>query len=127
MKEQKKTILIIDDEPDTLTYFTSVLEDNGYCTVTAMDGEEGWTKIQETHPDLITLDISMPEKSGVKLYRELKESPEHRKIPVIIVTGISDEFKKFITSRKQVPSPEGYLAKPIEPEKFLQMIKELTS
>jgi CheY-like chemotaxis protein len=121
-----KTILIVDDEPDTCTYFSSLLEDNGFGTVIAYDGIEGMKKVQENPPDAITLDISMPEKSGVKMYRELKEDERWRKIPIIIVTGISDDFQSFISSRRQVPPPEGYLSKPIDADKFLTMVKELT-
>ena len=127
MADAKKTILIIDDEPDTLTYFASLLEDNGYEIVTAVDGEEGLLKLQESIPDLVTLDISMPEKSGVKLYREMKDSDQWKDIPVIVITGISDDFRKFISTRRQVTPPEGYLSKPIDKEELLRLVRELTS
>jgi two-component system alkaline phosphatase synthesis response regulator PhoP len=122
-----KTILIIDDEPDTCTYFSTLLEDNGFATETAYDGVEGLAKIQENPPDLITLDISMPEKSGVGLYREIKKSNQWKGIPVIIITGVSDDFEKFISTRHQVPPPDGYISKPIDAERFLDMIKKLIS
>ena len=125
MNEYKKTILIIDDEPDTLTYFASLLEDNGYYVIQAEDGAEGYEILQERRPHLVTLDISMPEKSGVKLYREIKESEQLKDIPVIIITGVSEDFRKFISSREQVPAPEGYLAKPINPEEFLNLVEKL--
>jgi len=47
--------------------------------------------------------------------------------PVIIITGVSDDFRKFISSRRQVPPPEGYISKPIDPEEFLKLVDELTS
>lgn len=127
MAEAKKMVLIIDDEPDTCTYFSSILEDNGYGTVIAYDGEEGLQKIEKSPPDLIILDISMPEKSGVRLYRELKDSDRWKAIPVIIVTGISEDFRKFISTRSQVPPPEGYLSKPIDAQEFLRLAEEFTS
>ena len=127
MSEARKTVLIIDDEPDTCTYFSSILQDNGYNTVIARDGEEGLTKLKEATPDLVTLDVSMPEKSGVRLYRDIKESEQWANLPVIIVTGVSEDFQKFISTRSQVPPPEGYIPKPIDPDKFLEMVKELTS
>jgi len=123
----KKTILVIDDEPDTLTYFSSLLEDNGYNTITAENGEEALKEMGETPPDLITLDISMPEMSGVKYYRTLRENENWKLIPIIIITGVSEDFKRFITSRKQVPPPEGYISKPVEEEELLQLVKKLTS
>jgi len=125
MNNNRKTILIVDDEEDTRIYFASLLQDNGFDTIEAVDGEEGWEKIQNLLPDLITLDMSMPQKSGVKLYRDLKESEKYRRIPIIIVTGVSDTFKDFISSRKQVPPPEGYMSKPIAPEQFLELVNKL--
>jgi response regulator RpfG family c-di-GMP phosphodiesterase len=67
----------------------------------------------------------MPHTSGVRFYRWLKESPEMRDIPVIIVTGISDDFKRFISTRREVPPPEGYLSKPIEEESLLMLVRAL--
>jgi len=122
---QKKRILIIDDEPDTLTYFSSLLQDSGYETETAADGQEGLAKVRERAPDLITLDISMPETSGVRCYRELRERAEWRSIPIVIVTGISEDFRNFISTRRQVPPPDGYLSKPIDESAFLKMIQNL--
>ena len=123
----QKTILIIDDEPDVLTYLSTLLEDHGYATILAKDGEEALTKLKASLPDLITLDVSMPEKSGVKLYREIKEDPRWKKIPILIVTGVSEDFRKFISTRRQVPPPEGYLSKPINQEEILELIRKLIS
>ncbi|NQT35014.1 response regulator [bacterium] len=125
--DDQKTILIIDDEPDTLTYFVSLLEDNGYNTITAENGDEGIAKMNLMLPDLVTLDITMPEMSGVKFYRTLRENDKWKSIPIIIITGISDDFKNFISSRKQVPAPEGYLSKPIDEDELLNLVKKLTS
>ena len=125
--QNQKTILIIDDEPDTLTYFSSLLQDNGFTTITAENGDEGLKKAREAKPDLITLDITMPETSGVRCYRELRESDEWKSIPVIMITGISDDFRTFISSRKQVPPPDGYLSKPVDEEQLLTLVRSLTS
>ncbi|OGU11399.1 MAG: hypothetical protein A2X61_07645 [Ignavibacteria bacterium GWB2_35_12] len=121
----KKSILIIDDEPDTLTFFSNILEDNGYNTITADNGETGLEKLNETIPDLITLDITMPEMSGVKYYRTIKGNEKWKSIPIIIITGISDEFQTFISSRKQVPPPEGYISKPVEGSELINLVKKL--
>ena len=125
MAENAKTILVVDDDPDTLTYLTTVLEDNGFATVSAADGVEAMAKIEENRPDLIALDISMPEKSGVAVYRSLKEDDSLKSIPVIIITGVSDDFKKFISTRRQVPPPEGYISKPVDSEQLLGMVNVL--
>ena len=63
-------------------------EDNGFAVVTAADGEEAEQKVKSEMPDLITLDISMPEKSGVRFYRETKNDATLKNIPIVIVTGV---------------------------------------
>lgn len=68
----KFKILVVDDEPDILTFISTVLEDQGAKVVQAIDGEQALEMALREKPDLITLDLSMPEKSGVKFYRELK-------------------------------------------------------
>jgi CheY-like chemotaxis protein len=125
MNDKAKTILVVDDDPDALTYMTTLLEDNGYATVSATDGTKALDKIEETPPDLVTLDIAMPEKSGVAVYRALKGHDRLKNVPVIIVTGISEDFKKFISTRRQVPPPDGYISKPVDPEQLLTMVRDL--
>lgn len=125
MPDAQKTILVVDDDPDALDFFITVLEDNGYATVSARDGNEALDRIAEALPDLVTLDITMPEKSGVGVYRKLKEDEGLKGIPVIIITGVSDDFKHFISTRRQVPPPEGYLSKPVEPDELVRKVREL--
>jgi CheY-like chemotaxis protein len=127
MAEGSKKILVVDDEPDTRTFLTTVLEDNGYRTEQVADGEQAIEAIEKDPPDLITLDISMPEKSGVSVYRRVKESGSYKDIPVIIITGISNDFKRFISTRRQVPPPDGYISKPVDHEEFLRLVGELLS
>ena len=125
MADDQKTVLVVDDEPDTLEYLTTVLEDSGYATVCARDGNEAVSCLEEHVPDLVTLDITMPEKSGVAVYRRLREEDRLKNVRVIIVTGISDDFEKFISTRRQVPPPDGYLHKPVDHEKLLDMVRAL--
>jgi CheY-like chemotaxis protein len=124
MAGKKKTILIVEDEPDTVTYLSTLLGDAGYDTAAAEDGDQALEKVKASPPDLVTLDITMPHMSGLRFYREMKESEKWKGIPIIIVTGISTDFEKFISSRRQVPRPEGYLPKPIDQEKMLAMVKQ---
>jgi len=124
MAEASKTILIVEDEPDTVTYLSTLLGDAGYNTVQAEDGEQALESVRASRPDLITLDISMPKKSGVRFYRDMKESDEWKGIPIIIVTGLSSDFEKFISTRRHVPPPEGYLPKPIDREQMLSLIQD---
>jgi CheY-like chemotaxis protein len=122
-----KKILIVDDEQDIRTYLATLLGDKGYETILAKDGEEAWKQVEAHSPDLITLDISMPERSGVKFYREMKSHERWSRIPIIIVTGVSEDFKKFISTRQQIPPPEGYLSKPIDQEEILSLVRKFIS
>ncbi len=124
MTEKQKTILVVEDDADTVTYLSTLLEDAGYSTVAAEDGDEALEKVRLNRPDLISLDITMPKKSGVRFYREMKESDDWKSIPIIIVTGISSDFEKFISTRPHLAPPEGYLSKPIDREQMLSLVKE---
>jgi CheY-like chemotaxis protein len=122
----RKRILIVDDEQDIRTYLSTLLEDHGYETFEAKDGEEAMQKVQAECPDLITLDVSMPEKSGIKFFREMRMDDRWKKIPIIMVTGVSGDFKGFISSRHQIPPPEGFVSKPINHEEILNLVQKLT-
>jgi CheY-like chemotaxis protein len=121
----KKRILVIDDDQDIVTFLTLLLQDHGYETISAKDGGEGLEKTRAERPDLICLDITMPEKSGVKYYREVRDDPALKKIPVVMVTGVTEEFKQFISTRRQVPPPDGYISKPVDKQKLLEIITKL--
>ncbi|MBU0754586.1 MAG: response regulator [Planctomycetes bacterium] len=123
--EPKKTVLIVEDEQDVTDFLVMVLEDNGYKAVCATNGLEGLEKARTEKPDLISLDINLPEKSGVKLYRELKADSALCKIPVIMVTGVPAQFEQFISSRKQVPPPDGYVAKPFDGKKYMDAVHKV--
>ncbi len=127
MTDNAKTVLVVDDDPDARDFLTTVLHDHGYAYQTASDGTQAIASLEKSLPDLVALDITMPETSGVAVYRTLKEDERFTKIPVIIITGISDDFKSFISSRRQVPPPDGYISKPVEVEPFVKMVKKLLS
>jgi DNA-binding response OmpR family regulator len=120
-----KTILIVDDEPDIVTYLSTLLEDNGFRVITAGDGRAGEEAARRARPALILLDISMPEESGVRMFRNLQEDSSTSAIPVIIITGVSHDFKRFIETRRQVRPPAGYFDKPPNPDQLLAKINEI--
>lgn len=131
MSDEKKQVLVIDDEPDVVTYLSMLLEDNGFETVTAANGIEGMEKAKENHPDLICLDITMPEQSGIRFYRNLKEDAELSHIPVVVVTAVTGKggdpapFEEFLSTRKVIPPPEGFFSKPIVREDFMAEVKRI--
>jgi len=131
MAGNEKKILVIDDEPDERGYLSTLLEDNGYVTEMAGDGNEGLDKARSDPPSLITLDITMPEKSGIKFFREIRKDPKLGKIPIVVVTGVTglggnpEEFQKFLSTRKETPPPDGFISKPVDKERLLETIRKL--
>ena len=125
MSAEPKRILVADDEPDVLLYLCTALRDNGFETLAAKDGNEVLALARSARPDLITLDMTMPEKSGVRAYRELKDDPELKDIPVLIITGIGQSMKDFLDRRRQVPNPEGFLSKPVKAKDLLENVHKL--
>ena len=121
----QKTILVVEDETDEVAYLTALFQDNGFAVMSAKNGLEGFQKAKAHHPDAITLDVTMPEESGVRMYRDLQEDASTADIPVVIITGVSHEFKRFIETRKRVPPPAGYFDKPPDRQQLLAKIREL--
>ena len=121
-----KKILVIEDEEDIRSYIMTFFEDNGFEVLGAGDGEQGLQLAKQgAPPDLITLDISMPQKSGMKTLQGLQEAPETSAVPVVIVTGVSDELKAYIEHRKNLKPPAGYVFKPIDTRELLETVQRL--
>ncbi len=124
----KKRILVVDDEMDIRIFISTLAESNGYKSVVAKDGEEGWRMVKDHKPNLIILDVMMPRESGLKMYRELRSDPDTNQIPVIMVSAISR--KTFLHSIKELmryhgiplSEPEAYIEKPPEAEELLSLI-----
>ena len=120
-KSQKKKILLIDDEEDFCFFVKLNLEKTGkFEVLTTTSGSKGIILASKEQPDLILLDIIMPEISGGQVAEQLLESPKTKDIPVLFITAIA--------SRREVQSQEGiiggrqFLAKPVTPEEILAKI-----
>jgi len=124
-----KKILIIDDEPDVVAYLTVVLESNGYKPYSAGDIKTARRLLKEIHPDLICLDIVMPEETGISFYVKLQQEKEFKNIPVILISGIVESekfnFRSFVKDENVAP-PKCYMEKPINIKNFIWNIEQLT-
>ena len=112
-----KKILIVDDDPEILVYLKELFQDNGYATVTASNGVEGLEKALAERPDLITLDMDMPEKGGTLFYAGLRKEEVVRETPVIVVSGVGPRPPAL---KKGVP----VISKPIDSAKLMQLVEE---
>ena len=119
-----KKILIIDDEKDMRVYLEAVFRKAGYDTETAENGEEGQWLAEAQKPDLITLDILMPKKSGIKAYRALRTSDKTRSIPIVVLTGLT-RLDDFFGDLGDLPQPDELVEKPIERDDFLSKVQKL--
>ena len=117
-------ILIIDDEKDMRVYLEAFFRKAGYDTETAENGEEGLWLAEAHQPDLITLDILMPKKSGIKAYRGLRRSEKTGSIPIIVLTGLT-RLDDFFGDLGELPQPDALIEKPIDRDAFLDKVKSL--
>ena len=122
-----KKILVIDDELDILTYFEAIFQDNGYDSVSAMNGVEGFELAKSEKPDLITLDITMPTQSGLKVYRQFKTHNALKNIPIIIITAFDDFMEAYFDELYNLGHPEGIFYKPIDPRKIMKLVAKILS
>ncbi len=112
-----KKILIVDDDPVVVQYLEDILKDNGYETCSACDGVQGLEKVRECRPDLITLDMDMPEKGGTMFFVGLRKDEGIKDIPVIVISGVGPRPPVL---RRDIPT----LTKPVEPDQLLKMVSE---
>lgn len=117
-----KNVLIIDDDVDIVESVKLLLENNGYAVITAFDGQEGYRKIIEDHPDIVLLDIILTtEDEGIKLAHKLRNDPALSSIPVLMLTSI----RKDSTEEVSKLPVEGYLEKPVKPAQLLSAVREV--
>ena len=116
-----KRILVVDDEPHSVKMVESRLRANGYDVITAGNGAEGLEKARKEAPDLILLDIVMPQMNGHETLSKLKESSETKSIPVIMFTskGQVDDVE-----RATYGGAVDYIVKPFDPIMMLNKIKK---
>lgn len=112
-----KKILIVDDDPNIIDYLTTLFEDNGYSTFSAHDVKEGLEIAKREVPDLITLDLEMPEEWGPRFYRKMCQEKLLKNIPVIVISGLSG-------GDHAIGKAVAYLSKPFDREKLLKIVKE---
>lgn len=118
--DDKKLILAVDDENDVLLIIKTALQSEGYRVLTAPNGKDGLALAEEKQPNLILLDLMMPEMDGMEVLRKLKESGRTAKIPVIILTGLSDRSK---VRQALDQGTSFYIVKPFDYQELVSKVK----
>ena len=91
MEEKSTKVLIIEDDQRINKVYMAKLSVEGITVMTALDGEEGLRKIYSEKPDLILLDLMLPQKSGFEILKEIKQDPKVKDIPVLILSNLAQE------------------------------------
>lgn len=131
-RRDKKLVLVVEDEMDMRFFMATLLEINGFDVATARNGGEGISLAAIVQPDLIVLDVMMPEQGGLLMYRRLKSDPKLSSIPVVMLSAIGkgtfDHSLRMLdtNSAEPLPMPEAYIEKPPEPDNVLQTIRRFT-
>ena len=127
MSDGKSKILIIDDQPGEVKMVRMALEAAGYDVVHAYNGTEGLEKACSEAPDLIILDVMMPEKDGFVACADLKKSPSTASIPVIVLTSIESSSLIFPDAESASGSPHAdeYIDKPVDPNFLIKRVERL--
>jgi len=110
------TVMVVDDEADVRAFLTAVLEKSGYRVVTAKDGGQALAMAEKEKPDLIVLDLQMPDQTGTDFYRRLMKQEALRDTPIIVVSGLAG--RHLAVSR-----PFAVFDKPIVPDEFIGAVE----
>ncbi|HNB41779.1 MAG: response regulator [Anaerolineales bacterium] len=120
-----KTILCVEDEPEMIDLIRLILSRKGYSVKGASGGVEGIRLIKELHPDLVLLDLMMPDMDGWEVYQQMKAEASLREIPVIVVTAKAQNIDKVLGLH--IAKVDDYIAKPFSPQELVDSVDKVFS
>jgi two-component system, OmpR family, alkaline phosphatase synthesis response regulator PhoP len=116
----RKKLLVVEDNSDLLELLRLAFKEAGYSVATAANGLEALKKIRSVAPDLVVLDLVLPELDGFAVCESLRHDPNFAAIPVIVLTGLSGEFTRY--AGLEVGANE-YVSKPVSPDQLLARVR----
>ena len=124
-----KRILVVDDDPDLVEAISMILKSKHYEVIVAYGGVEGLEKTKTEKPDLIVLDVMMPDKDGYTVCKELKADPVLCEIPVLLLTAVVSHISTTRFSHQMGMETEAndYMDKPVEPVELVKRVEALLS
>ena len=123
MAEEKKKVVCIEDEPEMIDLVKLILSRRGYDVVGAMGGREGLDAIEAESPDLVLLDLMMPDMDGWEVYQLMKSNDAMKEIPVIVVTAKAQSIDKVLGLH--IAKVDDYITKPFGPQELLDAVKKV--
>lgn len=124
-----KRVLVIDDDPDLVEAVSMLLEAEGFTALTALGGVEGLEKARTQSPDLIVLDVMMPDKDGYTVAKVLATDSQLQNIPVIMLTAVVDHIgtTSYTHASGKELVADDFFKKPVDPEVLVERVRELLS
>jgi len=118
-----KTILCIEDEPEMIDLIKLILGRRGFDVHGAAGGVEGIRIVRELHPDLVLLDLMMPDMDGWEVYQQMKAEASTRDIPVIVITAKAQNIDKVLGLH--IAKVDDYIAKPFGPQELMESVERI--
>ena len=123
MAEEKKKVVCIEDEPEMIDLVKLILGRKGFDLTGAMGGREGLEAVRRIKPDLVLLDLMMPDMDGWEVYQQMKADHELADIPVIVVTAKAQSIDKVLGLH--IAKVDDYVTKPFGPQELLQSVERV--
>ncbi len=123
MAEDKKVVVCVEDEPEMIDLVKLILGRKGFDLVGAVGGREGLETVRRLKPDLVLLDLMMPDMDGWEVYQQMKADDELKDIPVIVVTAKAQSIDKVLGLH--IAKVDDYVTKPFGPQELLQSVNKV--
>ncbi|MBI4878467.1 MAG: response regulator [Planctomycetes bacterium] len=129
-KQDRGLVLIVEDDPDFSYLLSSLLGRRGFRTARAYDGVEALEHVKRSRPDLVTLDLQMPNKAGTLFYRQMKSRPDLREVPVIVITGLTrisgdpENVVRSLLLSERLPPPFAFMEKPCDLRRLFLLVDQ---
>jgi two-component system, OmpR family, response regulator VicR len=119
----KKTVVCVEDEPEMIDLIKLILRRKEFELVGAVGGREGLKTVRELKPDLVLLDLMMPDMDGWEVYRQMKADDELKQIPVIVVTAKAQSIDRVLGLH--LAKVDDYITKPFSPQELLESVSDI--
>jgi len=125
---EKKLILVVDDDPDLVEAVSMKLASENYRVAKAYDGLQAWDRIRQERPNLVILDVMMPNKNGYTVCNELKKDPLYKDITVVLLTAVGEAVTStnYTHMDGKTALADEFIPKPVDLDSLMEIVKDYT-